>query len=136
VGAWIVASRSQRRAPVWDRAGFLGGRPSERQPFGGLRSVVSPDSLGTGTLKNVARLQNAPAYGYTDQDARGYVKAPNDPDGICFFAYLARQKDYSQVPVRKAAGTVENYFPFEVALAEGARFTLLASSGRCGREGS
>src|SRR5215212_3013914 len=66
------AKAKKPRALVTGGAGFLGSHLCERLLAEGY-SVVCMDSLRTGSLENVARLQGDSNFDYIDHDVTSYI---------------------------------------------------------------
>jgi dTDP-glucose 4,6-dehydratase len=79
-------------------AGFLGSHLCERLLSEGYR-VVCMDNLRTGTLENVAHLDNEARFEYVDYDVSAYTNVPGELDEIYHFASPASPKDFSRIPI-------------------------------------
>jgi dTDP-glucose 4,6-dehydratase len=124
-----VASTKKPRALVTGGAGFLGSHLCERLLAEGY-SVVCMDSLRTGSLENIARLQGDSNFDYIDHDTTSYIHLPaGELDEIYHFASPASPADFERIPIPilkvGALGTLNS---LGLALKKGARFMLASSS--------
>jgi dTDP-glucose 4,6-dehydratase len=87
------------------------------------------DSLRTGSLENVARLQGDSNFDYIDHDVTSYIHVPGELDEIYHFASPASPTDFERIPIPilkvGALGTLNS---LGLALKKGARFMLASSS--------
>jgi dTDP-glucose 4,6-dehydratase len=87
------------------------------------------DSLRTGSLENVARLQGDSNFDYIDHDTTSYIHVPGELDEIYHFASPASPTDFERIPIPilkvGALGTLNS---LGLALSKGARFMLASSS--------
>jgi dTDP-glucose 4,6-dehydratase len=122
------AKAKKPRALVTGGAGFLGSHLCERLLAEGY-SVVCMDSLRTGSLENVARLQGDSNFDYIDHDVTSYIHVPGELDEIYHFASPASPTDFERIPIPilkvGALGTLNS---LGLALKKGARFMLASSS--------
>lgn len=111
-------------------AGFIGSHICDRLISEG-HTVLALDNLITGSVRNLAHLQNHPNFQYVQHDVTLPVDDPGPVDAIFHMASLASPKDYLDHPIETldvgAAGT-KNLL--DLARAHDARF-LLASTSEC-----
>ncbi len=109
-------------------AGFLGSHLCERLLSEGYR-VVCVDNLSTGSLDNVAHLEDEPDFEYVDHDVTAYTSVPGELDEVYHFASPASPKDFTRIPIPiLKVGASGTYNSLELALGKGARFMLASSS--------
>jgi len=126
IEALVVASKP--RALVTGGAGFLGSHLCERLLAESYR-VVCMDNLRTGSLENVAHLEDEPDFEYIDHDVTTYIDVPGELDEIYHFASPASPKDFTRIPIPiLKAGALGTHNSLGLALAKGARFMLASSS--------
>jgi dTDP-glucose 4,6-dehydratase len=126
--ARTTVTKKKPRALVTGGAGFLGSHLCERLLAEGY-SVVCMDSLRTGSLENIARLQGDSNFDYIDHDITSYIHLPAELDEIYHFASPASPKDFERIPIPilkvGALGTLNS---LGLALKKGARIMLASSS--------
>jgi len=119
---------AKKRALVTGGAGFLGSHLCERLLSEGYR-VVCMDNLRTGSLENVAHLEDEAYFEYTDHDVTSHINVAGELDEIYHFASPASPKDFSRIPIPiLKAGALGTYNSLGLALAKGARLMLASSS--------
>jgi dTDP-glucose 4,6-dehydratase len=122
-----VATR-RPRALVTGGAGFVGSHLCERLLSEGY-SVVCMDNLRTGSLDNVAHLEDEADFEYVDHDVTAYIDVPGEIDEIYHFASPASPRDFEQVPIPiLKVGALGTYNSLGLALARDARFMLASTS--------
>jgi dTDP-glucose 4,6-dehydratase len=116
------------RALVTGGAGFLGSHLCERLLSEGYR-VVCVDNLRTGTLENVAPLQDDADFEYVDHDVTTHIHVPGGLDEIYHFASPASPADFERIPIPiLKVGALGTYNSLGLALAKGSRFMLASTS--------
>jgi len=119
---------AKKRALVTGGAGFLGSHLCERLLSEGYH-VVCMDNLRTGSLENVAHLEDESHFEYTDHDVTSYINVGGELDEIYHFASPASPKDFSRIPIPiLKVGALGTYNTLGLALAKGARLMLASSS--------
>ena len=126
--AGAKAGATKPRALVTGGTGFVGSHLCERLLSEGYR-VVCMDNLRTGTLENVAHLQNDPDFEYVEHDVTSYIHLPGELEEVYHFASPASPKDFERIPIPiLKVGALGTYNALGLALARGARFMLASSS--------
>jgi len=117
----------KRRALVTGGAGFVGSHLCERLLSEGYR-VVCMDNLRTGSLENVANLNDAD-FDFVEHDVTSYIDVPGELDEVFHFASPASPKDFERIPIPiLEAGALGTRNALGLARARGARFMLASSS--------
>jgi dTDP-glucose 4,6-dehydratase len=126
-GVSDVATR-RPRALVTGGAGFVGSHLCERLLSEGYR-VVCMDNLTTGSLDNVAHLEDEAGFEYVDHDVTTRIDLSGELDEIYHFASPASPKDFTRIPIPiLEVGAMGTHNSLGLALARGARFMLASSS--------
>ena len=108
-------------------AGFVGSHLCERLLSEGYR-VVCMDNLRTGSLENVANLNDAD-FDFVEHDVTSYIDVPGELDEVFHFASPASPKDFERIPIPiLEAGALGTRNALDLARARGARFMLASSS--------
>jgi dTDP-glucose 4,6-dehydratase len=116
------------RALVTGGAGFIGSHLCERLLSEGYR-VLCIDNLRTGSLENVAHLEDEADFEYSGHDLTTYIDVPGELDEIYHFASPASPKDFERIPIPiLKVGALGTYNSLGLALAKGARFMLASTS--------
>jgi dTDP-glucose 4,6-dehydratase len=119
---------ANKRALVTGGAGFLGSHLCERLLAEGYH-VLCMDNLRTGSLENVAHLQQEPYFEYVDHDVTSHISVGGHLDEIYHFASPASPKDFSRIPIPiLKVGALGTYNSLGLALAKGARLMVASSS--------
>jgi len=109
-------------------AGFIGSYLCERLLKEGYR-VVCMDNLRTGSLENIAHLQDCPDFEYVDHDVTTYINHPGELDEIYHFASPASPADFERIPIPiLKVGALGTHNSLGLARAKGARFMLASTS--------
>jgi dTDP-glucose 4,6-dehydratase len=116
------------RALVTGGAGFVGSHLCERLLLEGYR-VVCMDNLRTGSLQNLAHLEDEPNFEYIEHDVTTYINLPGELDEIYHFASPASPKDFERIPIPiLKVGSIGTHNSLGLARLKGARFMLASSS--------
>ena len=108
-------------------AGFVGSHLCERLLSEGYR-VVCMDNLRTGSLENVANLNDAD-FDFVEHDVTSYIDVPGELDEVFHFASPASPKDFERIPIPiLEVGALGTRNALGLARARGARFMLASSS--------
>jgi dTDP-glucose 4,6-dehydratase len=121
-------ARRKPRALVTGGAGFVGSHLCERLLSEGY-SVLCMDNLRTGSLDNVAHLEDEPDFEYVDHDVTAYINVSGELDEVYHFASPASPRDFTRIPIPiLKVGALGTYNALGLALAKGARFMLASTS--------
>lgn len=116
------------RALVTGGAGFVGSHLCERLLSEGYQ-VLCVDNLVTGSLENLARLEDELDFEYVNHDVSAHMDVGGDLDVIYHFASPASPADFERIPVEiLKAGSLGTHNCLGLALAKGARFMLASTS--------
>ena len=119
---------TRRRALVTGGAGFVGSHLCERLLLEGYR-VLCIDNLRTGTLENIAHLEEEPNFEYFEHDVTSYISVPGELDEIYHFASPASPKDFGRIPIPiLKVGALGTYNALGLARLKSARFMLASTS--------
>jgi dTDP-glucose 4,6-dehydratase len=126
--AGAKAGARRPRALVTGGAGFVGSYLCERLLLEGYR-VVCMDNLRTGSLENLAHLEDEPNFEYIEHDVTTYINLPGELDEIYHFASPASPKDFERIPIPiLKVGSIGTHNSLGLARLKGARFMLASSS--------
>ena len=118
----------KKRALVTGGAGFVGSHLCERLLSEGYR-VVCMDNLRTGSLENVAPLEDEADFEYIDHDVTSHINVSGELEELYHFASPASPKDFERIPIPiLKVGALGTYNSLGLALAKGARLMLASSS--------
>ena len=116
------------RVLVTGAAGFLGSHLTDRllqEDF----SVLGMDNLITGSLENIAHLENEPHFDFIEHDVSKYIDVPGGLDGIFHFASPASPVDYLELPIQTLkVGALGTHNALGLAKAKDARLLLASTS--------
>ena len=116
------------RALVTGGSGFVGSYLCERLLSEGYR-VLCMDNLRTGSLDNLAHLEDEADFEYVDHDVTAYINLPGELDEIYHFASPASPRDFTHIPIPiLKVGAIGTYNSLGLARLKGARFMLASSS--------
>ena len=116
------------RALVTGAAGFLGSHLSERLLNEG-HTVVGMDNLVTGSLANVAHLQETRDFVLVRHDVSQYISVGGSFDAVFHFASPASPIDYLRLPIQTLkVGSLGTHNALGFAMAKQARFFLASTS--------
>ncbi len=119
---------SRRQALVTGGAGFIGSHLCERLLSEGY-SVVCMDNLRTGSLQNVAHLQDDPNFEYADHDVTAHISCPGDLQEVYHFASPASPMDFPRIPIPiLKVGALGTHNVLGLVKAKGAKFMLASTS--------
>ena len=118
----------KKRALVTGGAGFIGSHLCERLLLDGY-GVVCMDNLRTGSLDNVAHLEEDPDFEYVDHDVTTHIDLPGRLDEVYHFASPASPADFERIPIPiLKVGALGTYNALGLAKAKGARLVLASTS--------
>ncbi len=106
----------------------MGSHLCERLLSEGYR-VLCMDNLRTGSLENVAHLENEADFEYVDHDVTSYINVPGELDEVYHFASPASPVDFERIPIPiLKVGALGTYNLLGLARAKGSRFMLASTS--------
>ncbi|MDZ7773981.1 MAG: UDP-glucuronic acid decarboxylase family protein [Balneolaceae bacterium] len=109
-------------------AGFLGSHLCDRYLAEGYR-VICMDNLLTGSLDNIAHLEDEPRFTFVEHDVTEYIEVDGPLDLILHFASPASPRDYLEMPIQTLkVGSLGTHKALGLAKAKGARFLLASTS--------
>ena len=116
------------RTVVTGGAGFLGSHLTDRLLLDG-HEVVIVDNLITGSLDNIAHLNNNPQVEFIKADISEPITVPGPVDFVFNFASPASPDDFRNfpIPVMKVGG-VGTLHALGLAKAKGAKFMMASTS--------
>jgi dTDP-glucose 4,6-dehydratase len=118
----------KKRALVTGGAGFIGSHLCERLLQEGYK-VVCMDNLRTGTLENIAHLQDEADFEYVHHDVTTYIDCPGMVDEVYHFASPASPADFERIPIPiLKVGALGTYNALGLAKDRGARMMLASTS--------
>jgi dTDP-glucose 4,6-dehydratase len=116
------------RILITGAAGFLGSHLTDRFLADG-HHVIGMDNLITGSLDNVAHLENEPRFEFVEHDVTEFIDVTGDLDGVLHFASPASPVDYLELPIQTLkVGSLGTHNALGLSLAKGARFLLASTS--------
>lgn len=87
------------------------------------------DNLRTGSLENIAHLENSPAFEYVNHDVTLHIEMVGELDEIYHFASPASPVDFERIPIPiLKAGALGTYNALGLAKAKSARLMLASTS--------
>jgi dTDP-glucose 4,6-dehydratase len=121
-------ARTRPRALVTGGAGFIGSHLCERLLLEGYR-VICMDNLRTGSMENIAHLQDDANFEYINHDVTTYIDCPGRLDEIYHFASPASPADFERIPIPiLKVGALGTYNALGLAKDRGARIMLASTS--------
>ena len=111
-------------------AGFIGSHLCDRLIAAG-HSIVGVDNLMTGSLRNLAHLDDNPCFEFIEFDICKPLAIQGPFDGVMHLASLASPKDYLEHPIETLeSGSAGTRNMLDLALEHDADF-LLTSTSEC-----
>jgi dTDP-glucose 4,6-dehydratase len=109
-------------------AGFLGSHLTDRFLADG-HSVIGMDNLITGSMKNIAHLDNEPRFDFVRHDVTTFIGVKGKLDGVLHFASPASPVDYLELPIQTLkVGSLGTHNALGLARSRDARFLLASTS--------
>ncbi len=116
------------RILITGAAGFLGSHLTDRFLADGYH-VIGMDNLITGSLDNIAHLEDEPRFEFVRHDVTQFIDVKGDLDGVLHFASPASPVDYLELPIQTLkVGSLGTHNALGLSLAKGARFLLASTS--------
>jgi dTDP-glucose 4,6-dehydratase len=116
------------RILITGAAGFLGSHLTDRFLADGYH-VIGMDNLITGSLDNIAHLEDEPRFEFVRHDVTEFIDVKGDLDGVLHFASPASPVDYLELPIQTLkVGSLGTHNALGLSLAKGARFLLASTS--------
>lgn len=116
------------RILITGAAGFLGSHLTDRFLADGYH-VIGMDNLITGSLENIAHLEDEPRFEFVRHDVTQFIDVKGDLDGVLHFASPASPVDYLELPIQTLkVGSLGTHNALGLSLAKGARFLLASTS--------
>ncbi len=116
------------RIVVTGGAGFLGSHLCDRL-LGRGDEVVVLDNLVTGSMANIAHLDDHPGFRFERQDVSEPFDVPGPVDAVMHLASPASPADFTRIPIDILnVGSRGTEHGLQVAEAKGARFFLASTS--------
>ena len=115
------------RVLVTGGAGFIGSHLCEFL-LGRGAEVVCMDNLLTGTIENIAHIQD-PRFSFIKHDVTNYIYVAGPLDYVLHFASPASPVDYAQLPIQTLkVGALGTHKALGLAKEKGAKFLLASTS--------
>ena len=125
--AVLSNGRTKKRALVTGGAGFVGSHLCERFLREGY-VVVCVDNLCTGSLENVAHLQDEGDFEFVDHDVTTHLDLPGRLDEVYHFASPASPADFERIPIEiLKVGSAGTHNALGLARGKGARMMLAST---------
>ena len=116
------------RVLITGTAGFLGSHLADRFLLEGYE-VIGVDNFVTGSLQNVAALQQREGFSFLRHDISMPLYIQEELDGVLHFASPASPVDYLELPIQTLkVGSLGTHNMLGLALAKSARFLLASTS--------
>jgi dTDP-glucose 4,6-dehydratase len=109
-------------------AGFIGSHLCDLLLERGHK-VIALDNLITGSLRNIAHLQNSERFRFINADVTSPIEIEGTVDAVLHLASLPSPVDYLEMPIKTLkVGSLGTLNALGLAKAKGARFLLASTS--------
>jgi dTDP-glucose 4,6-dehydratase len=116
------------RVVVTGGAGFLGSHLCRRLLDAG-DEVIAMDNLLTGSLDNLAELDDHPGFRFVHHDVSTHIDVPGPIDAVLHFASPASPRDYLEHPIKTLkVGSLGTHNTLGLAKDKRARYLLASTS--------
>lgn len=117
-----------KRALVTGAAGFLGSHLCDKLLAKNI-AVIGMDNLITGSMSNIAHLEDNPNFSFIHHDVCEYINIEGDLDYILHFASPASPIDYLKIPIQTLkVGALGTHNVLGLARAKNARILVASTS--------
>ena len=117
-----------KTALVTGAAGFLGSHLCDKLLANGI-SVIGMDNLITGSMSNLAHLEENPNFRFVHHDVCKFIDIVEDLDYILHFASPASPIDYLKIPIQTLkVGALGTHNALGLARTKNARILVASTS--------
>ena len=117
-----------KTALITGAAGFLGSHLCDKLLAKGM-SVIGMDNLITGSMSNIAHLEDNPNFSFINHDVCEHIDIKGDLDYILHFASPASPIDYLKIPIQTLkVGALGTHNVLGLARAKNARILVASTS--------
>ena len=117
-----------KTALITGAAGFLGSHLCDKLLAKGI-SVIGMDNLITGSMSNIAHLEDNPNFSFINHDVCEHIDIKGDLDYILHFASPASPIDYLKIPIQTLkVGALGTHNALGLARAKNARILVASTS--------
>ena len=117
-----------KTALITGAAGFLGSHLCDKLLAKGI-SVIGMDNLITGSMSNIAHLEDNPNFSFINHDVCEHIDIKGDLDYILHFASPASPIDYLKIPIQTLkVGALGTHNVLGLARAKNARILVASTS--------
>ena len=117
-----------KTALITGAAGFLGSHLCDKLLANNM-AVIGMDNLITGSMSNIAHLQDNPNFRFVNHDVCEHIDIKDDLDYILHFASPASPIDYLKIPIQTLkVGALGTHNALGLARAKNARILVASTS--------
>lgn len=117
-----------RTVLITGAAGFLGSHLCDKLLAEGM-SVIGMDNLITGSMSNIAHMQDNPNFSFINHDVCQHIDIKGELDYILHFASPASPIDYLKIPIQTLkVGALGTHNVLGLARAKNARILVASTS--------